>query len=981
MFADLIGKTVIHQKWGEGKVLKLEGTLLQVKFASFPEPKKFQYPTCFEKFLRLKDGSSPEIQKDMDQYAAQQKFNTEKETIRKKIEIVNEKRHQKAARHHSRAVPRFNDVASFCDSYIAQTRGEAYYVKTTGGKRQQIYDGKLVEKVREGYVYTFTTDTELNYPSWTNINLWRLTDSYKGQIIDCSEFTIIIVSKENFGNEVKELEFSAEPWVLLNALNERLTMLRDRPTPIVRRLITEGFQQIEKDEMLTGQDTAVYMSMHQPITFVWGPPGTGKTQVLARIALEHVRNGERVLMVSYSNVSVDGAIERTFHLDEEPKEGKLIRYGYAKSEMLKQHPYLTSYHYVLNSHIDLLKKQNDLMRERKKTDRRSEEYVKLSQEITSIRNRMRSEEREVVRNARFVATTVSKASIDKAIYESDFDTVIFDEASMAYVPQVILAAGLARKHFVCMGDFNQLPPIVQNQNSRDLSIDIFKYCGIEEAVSKKMSHRWLCMLDVQYRMHPDIAGFVSHYMYHGLLQTDEEVTKERKKALTYLPNALSAVELVDLTGMLSVSLSSADNSHFNVLSAFIDCILAVDAARQSDVGIITPYHAQAKLLNSMGRDIEAAEDESQKSIVAATVHQFQGSEEPIIIYDAVDCYRQKFPGALLTSAENDQADRLFNVAMTRSKIQFIAVANVEFMQKKKLPDWLLFYQLMRQCRQKRDYFTGENFINHAFAGSEVLQILSTREGNAWFLDDITNARRRIRIDIPEPVRLDRSFLLQLSDMLRTAKKRGVEVIVRTEKKDALPQDLRSLSIESYNAVNPIVIIDERIIWFNEPVSELAFKTEDKASPIQFRPVIRFIGRNTAKTLYGYLRMGRTIDQYQGKVDSTDTSDIEVDRRSKKASSDTFAAYVASHVRCKMCGNPMRLVKSKKGKFFLGCTDRTCGQTEMVKLDLIEDYLSSCGKYGLLCERCGTSLEAALGQYGVYVRCNGEPRHTYSLDKI
>ena len=51
------------------------------------------------------------------------------------------------------------------------------------------------------------------------------------------------------------------------------------------------------------------MSFEQPITFVWGPPGTGKTQTLAKIALKHIENEEKVLMLSYSNVSVDGAVK------------------------------------------------------------------------------------------------------------------------------------------------------------------------------------------------------------------------------------------------------------------------------------------------------------------------------------------------------------------------------------------------------------------------------------------------------------------------------------------------------------------------------------------------------------------------------------------------------------------------------------------------------------------------------------------------
>ena len=50
--------------------------------------------------------------------------------------------------------------------------------------------------------------------------------------------------------------------------------------------------------------------MKNDVTFIWGPPGTGKTYTLAQIAIKCIENNERVLIISHSNVAVDGAIER-----------------------------------------------------------------------------------------------------------------------------------------------------------------------------------------------------------------------------------------------------------------------------------------------------------------------------------------------------------------------------------------------------------------------------------------------------------------------------------------------------------------------------------------------------------------------------------------------------------------------------------------------------------------------------------------------
>ncbi len=75
---------------------------------------------------------------------------------------------------------------------------------------------------------------------------------------------------------------------------------------------------------------------------MWGPPGTGKTTTLARVALEHILQCERILMVSYSNVSVDGAVLKIANMsDLEP--GKIIRYGYPRMKEVLENEVLTSY--------------------------------------------------------------------------------------------------------------------------------------------------------------------------------------------------------------------------------------------------------------------------------------------------------------------------------------------------------------------------------------------------------------------------------------------------------------------------------------------------------------------------------------------------------------------------------------------------------------------------------------------------------------
>lgn len=603
---DLIGKKVKHNKFGEGVITQQDASYVSVKFVMEADLKKFSYPTCFKAFLKLLDA---EVAAQTDATVKQH----EDQERKKKQQAMEEaeahhfvKKMQEAGSKSGKTVElrSFDSVEAFCNEYKRSITAEIVYLKTNGGKRQHIFDGKRIEAKNGCYVYTFEADNELTYPEGTQISIWQGDTSIAGYIVGCEDFTVIIASSTDLGGDVPTLEFSAEPWRLLNSLNDRLDGILKSPSEIVRALICDGRKSIDygNHKIATGQPTAVQMSKNQPITFVWGPPGTGKTQTLAKIALAHIEQGNRVLMLSYSNVSVDGAIMRVHKMRPNMKPGTLVRYGYARHKDLLEHGCLTSYNLAIHNHPELLEERQNLIAERKKLSRTSLGYVQIGRRLTQIRNELSSEEKETVKNAKFVATTVSKAVADSTVRDYEFDVVIFDEASMAYIPQIVFAASLAKKHFVCMGDFRQLPPIVQSNGSSPLNADIFQYCGITSAVDSKRNHKWLCMLDTQYRMHPRIAEFASLTMYGGLLHSAEEMEKNRRTIVEQKPIVGHAIAFADLSGMMSVCIKTGDNSRVNVLSALISFSLALEAAQNHEVGIITLCNS-VKDTNSSGQSI------------------------------------------------------------------------------------------------------------------------------------------------------------------------------------------------------------------------------------------------------------------------------------------------------------------------------------------------------------------------------------------
>ena len=966
---DLTGKRVHHRSFGDGVITEQKKTTIVVTFRD--GSKMFSYPGCFQTYLKILD---TDLKEDVQEVVSQHEH---AETAERKQRInelqtsISSNRRQEKDK--SVQIKPFASVADFCQAYRMALSAEISFIRMTGGKHILLQEGTRIGRDNGQFVYLLESEDELNYPEGTPVTIWKGQSQISGKILNCEAFSVYLISELDLGAEVEMLNISAEACYLLQSVSERLMDLSLEPSEIAQNLICNGLKEIDyrNSDIAKGQETAVRMSLEQPITFVWGPPGTGKTQTLAKIAWAHIDKGERVLMLSYSNVSVDGAILRVTSLKNDVFPGQLVRYGFPKDKRISEHPYLSSYNLAINNYPDLLKRRTQLQAEKKRLEKNDPKLIQVEKELNEIRRELRAAESQCVRNAKFVATTVSKAIVDKEIRNGAFDVVIFDEASMATIPQIAYAAKLARKNFVCMGDFRQLPPIVQSSKESPLNADIFQYCGITQAVDQGSNHKWLCLLDTQYRMHPEIADFAGRSIYNGLLKSANGMTEKREKTVMAEPFAGRAMEFVDLSGTMSTCIKSSDDSHANVLSAFVTFSLALKAAQTQEVGIITPYHAQSRLLHAMVRDVNELEA-LPHAIKCATVHQFQGSEEDVIVYDAVDCYRLPFPGALIASTAGRYADRLFNVAMTRSKGKFICVANGSFMRNKGMSENLMFMQMLKSYRATAPMIP-EIIRPNDDLEKYYFDFVEKENQVDEFIKDLATARREVRIDIPDSPANSDINTTRIAQALAEAQSRGVKVFVRAESKKNLHPTLKYFAVENHYLTDPIALIDKTVTWFGMPESAACFKIEGRTSAINNRPCIRFWGTHTAKILYGLLEMSQVMDQ---------AKTVEKDAQGNLIT-DKLSDYVLAHKKCPVCGKPMQLKKSRNQKYFLSCSGYpSCKHTEFVETEFVEEYFYHKGnKNGMLCPRCGCSLEAKISRYGIYVQCCGGKRHKYGLDGI
>ncbi|MCF0234894.1 MAG: AAA family ATPase, partial [Thermoguttaceae bacterium] len=702
--------------------------------------------------------------------------------------------------------------------------------KMESKKRFPLMDGKRFNYVfsEDAYIYSFESETELSLPSDTFVKIYQ-DNRYvsDGRILSCEDFVVIVQISDDLGFEVDRIDFTVSSWELLERQRKSLEDLQDSCSPLVERLVCDGQAQIG-GEIKKGQATAVRMATEQEITFIWGPPGTGKTTTFAQIALKHARKGNRVLMVSHSNAAVDGAALKTYELFQQKrvKSGEVVRYGYPHKKEVRENDNLTSFGLALKE-SELKDERDELLKERKKYQRTDERYKEITERLKKIRERVLECEKEIAQHARFIATTACKSVVDSAIYSQTFDVVIFDEASMAFVTQIALAAGLATRHFVCLGDFCQLPPITQS-NTKFLKNDVFHLCGIDNAVQKRLGHNWLCLLDVQYRMHPDLAELVNAPMYSGLLKTAPKTARARQALAETEPFPEHALCATDMGGSGAEARKTTSGSSFNIGNAFVSAALAQMFNKPdspTSVGVISPYAAQSRLLNVIARDF--ADETKAAPISCATVHKYQGAEKDFIIYDAT-AYGKK--AVMLNSRENNYANRLFNVAVTRARGKFVAVGDIGKLATN-LHDELIFSQLLRSPQIAASRKPFQEIIQDF--KSDILKFFS-KESSAFepFLNDLKAAKKRVDIILDASAAKRRGEFDDLARILTVLSEQGVVVVVHAATSDALPSEIRKFT-ECSGKKLPVAVIDQgksKVAWyglFSKAANPLIFRYSGK----------------------------------------------------------------------------------------------------------------------------------------------------------
>lgn len=711
-------------------------------------------------------------------------------------------------------------IKTYIKEWQQALQKEIQHLKKFGGSRYIVSNGRLLSN-DDSYSYYFNTAIPLKIPVGSAIKLeWGKMKS-SGKVLSSEGRGVILSLEKSFGDLISDAYLLHDPWELLEQLIERLDEIKKTKQKRLRiqRLMNPSMEARHPAEKIKSNvHELVLRSKYNPVTFVWGPPGTGKTYTLARTAANKYFKQKKVLILSHSNQAVDVLMrELTDFIKRKNRfrEGDVIRYGGNIGETLAAHQDITTSLLIEQQDPLLARDRERLVEERRhlKQDladsfskRDSDHLLELETQITRLLEKVRKKEAQLVKDAYVVGTTLAKAASDKTVFEQDYDVVILDEASMAYVPQAAFAAALGKRVIIC-GDFKQLPPIASSRDplvAKWMKEDVFHKAGVVEWLNEGKLHPQLFLLKEQRRMHPDISSFTNQYIYHSLVGDHESVYTSRNRIVSQAPFKERAAVLLDtsFSGLYCIN-DKATNSRFNLWQLLLSFQLIHEACLggTKSIGYVTPYRAQANLMELLLGEIYENES-SLADIIAATVHRFQGSERDVMIFDTVDSAPQERAGMLLTGKDSE---RLINVAITRTKGKFLHVSNRNFIEKH-------VYQ-GKTLRQLVDYqVRKEQAVTMKEIGSWVrnqhpkLRWIHALKLEAIF-QDIKSAKSSIAISLPEGTKLSEEW-----EKMLLSREREIRLTVISNQEWGESDDWLDGGFPF-----PFVIIDGKVLWLGLPL--------------------------------------------------------------------------------------------------------------------------------------------------------------------
>jgi len=247
---------------------------------------------------------------------------------------------------HSAQQSRERELAPHLNEFVIALRLEIEAAKRNAGSSAYLLtEGKLIAPVGNSYHYRFQSQHRLRVPPDTDGDFHPANGSplLKVTVIEIHDNEVTLAVPERLSPPALQGKLHTDLSMLLEKLIERIESKGLSQQPPADRILgfavpsgrSLDFTPINS-RLNAEQRLAVSSVLGLDTVFIWGPPGTGKTQTIGEIGAQLFQRDKTLLLVSHTNTAVDEALLRIAQsVDGKFKEGEILRLGEpVKSELL-----------------------------------------------------------------------------------------------------------------------------------------------------------------------------------------------------------------------------------------------------------------------------------------------------------------------------------------------------------------------------------------------------------------------------------------------------------------------------------------------------------------------------------------------------------------------------------------------------------------------------------------------------------------------
>lgn len=373
----------------------------------------------------------------------------------------------------------------------------------------------------------------------------------------------------------------------------RAELKTDTPVQLIAKLQEAFFDLQLPDEY------SMLENINPTIKFIFGPPGTGKTTHLVKRWISQIAMKPRgkMLILCPTNKAADVIAKKAFAMIDKRSrpEDWLFRFVATNEDALAEH---------------VCMRESSVWEENKCCI------------ISTI--------------ARFAYDGFDDAKLK----DIDWDYVVIDEASMIPLAQIVYPIyKCTTAQIVIAGDPMQIEPIVHEDLWKDENI--YKMIHLESFKNPQTRpvQFYILNLPTQYRAVPAIGDLYSKYAYGGGVTSDRKQSSQQKISLgDYVAKSVNFITFPVERSQSIYSAQQVGTSNVHVYAALFAFEFTKYVAKNLTIkddnqpwriGIVSPYHAQAEVVNKLWE--QRKEPFSHIEVTIGTVHGFQGDECDIII--------------------------------------------------------------------------------------------------------------------------------------------------------------------------------------------------------------------------------------------------------------------------------------------------------------------------------------------------------------